>query len=167
MLGKLGMVCLNLHTSLMPELDFSQYEGREQAYVKHCLLEKYLPEWAYKTGSQWDGLVYIDGFAGPWGVRSEDLADSSFGVAVKALDRVARTLNEHRGKSIQVQCVLVEQNESALSQLREDKKAEAQALIFSLLSSLSAKRKEGRKTIRFLPSCFPDSSGLREHLTSP
>ena len=103
----------------MPELDFTQYEGREQAYVKHCLLEKYLPEWAYKTGSQWDGLVYIDGFAGPWGVRSEDLADSSFGVAVKALDRVARTLNERRGKSIQVQCVLVEQNESALSQLRE------------------------------------------------
>ncbi len=32
----------------MPKVDLSNYEGREQAYIKHCLLETYLPEWAYK-----------------------------------------------------------------------------------------------------------------------
>ena len=36
--------------SFMPKVDFSHYEGREQAYVKHCLLDEYLPDWAYKVG---------------------------------------------------------------------------------------------------------------------
>ncbi len=31
-----------------------------------ALLEEYLPEWAYKVGSTWDSLAYVDAFAGPW-----------------------------------------------------------------------------------------------------
>lgn len=69
----------------MPEVDLANYLGREQAYVKHCLLEDYLPDWAYKVGSAWDSLVYVDGFAGPWQTTHADYADSSFGVAIKAL----------------------------------------------------------------------------------
>jgi hypothetical protein len=53
----------------MPKVDLSNYEGREQAYVKHYLLEKYLSRWGYKTGSKWDPLVFVDGFAGPWGSK--------------------------------------------------------------------------------------------------
>jgi len=41
----------------MPKVDISQYQGREQAYVKHYLLEKYLPEWAYKVGTKWNSLA--------------------------------------------------------------------------------------------------------------
>ena len=37
----------------MPKVDLSHYKKREQAYVKHCLLEEYLPEWAYKVGTTW------------------------------------------------------------------------------------------------------------------
>lgn len=103
----------------MPKVDFAQYEGREQAYIKHCLLEEYLPEWGFKTASQWDSLVYVDGFAGPWGVRSPDLADSSFGIAVSALDRVAKGMQDLRGRQINVRCVLVEQDDEPLEKLRD------------------------------------------------
>ena len=55
------MRCRRGVRSLMPKIDFSAYEGgREQACIKHTLLEEYLPEWGYKVGSQWDSLVYFD-----------------------------------------------------------------------------------------------------------
>ena len=61
------------------------YIGREQAYVKHHLLEKYLSRWAYKIGSSWDLLVFVDGFAGPWGSRDKEFSDASFGIALRVL----------------------------------------------------------------------------------
>lgn len=54
----------------MPRVDLINYTGREQAYIKHCLLEEYLPELAYKVGSAWNELVYVDGFAGPWQAKA-------------------------------------------------------------------------------------------------
>jgi three-Cys-motif partner protein len=101
----------------MPKVDFSLYAGREQAYIKHCLLEEYLPEWGWKIGSQWDALVYVDGFAGPWNVRSPDFADSSFGIAVGALSRVASGLQDSRQRKVAVRCVCVEQDSDAFTKL--------------------------------------------------
>ena len=41
----------------MPKVDFQLYEGpREQAYVKHRLLEDYLAQLAYKVSDAWDYL---------------------------------------------------------------------------------------------------------------
>ena len=62
------------HAQFMPKVDLSNYEGgREQVYVKHYLLEKYLSSWGYIIGgSEWDSLVFIDGFAGPWGSRHKE-----------------------------------------------------------------------------------------------
>ena len=57
--------------------DLSAYAGREQAYVKRYLLEKYLAPLAYKVGSAWDSFVYIDGFSGPWQTTRPDYAGSS------------------------------------------------------------------------------------------
>lgn len=101
----------------MPKVDFSAYEGREQAYIKHCLLEEYLPDWGYKVGSQWDSLVYVDGFAGPWETTSPNHDDSSFGVAISALKRVADGLYENRGRHLNVRCILVEQHKGAAAKL--------------------------------------------------
>jgi three-Cys-motif partner protein len=102
----------------MPKVDFSAYEGREQAYIKHCLLEEYLPDWGYKVGSQWDSLVYVDGFAGPWETKSPGHEDSSFGVAVSALSRVAEGLRLGRGRNLNVNCILVEQDKRAAEKLQ-------------------------------------------------
>jgi hypothetical protein len=46
----------------MPKVDLANYLQREQAYIKHCLLEQYLPELIYRVGKKWDSIIYIDGF---------------------------------------------------------------------------------------------------------
>jgi three-Cys-motif partner protein len=102
----------------MPKVDLTAYEGREQAYIKHCLLEEYLPVWGYKVGSQWDSLVYVDGFAGPWETTSPNYEDSSFGVAVSALSRVSEGLLLNRGRHLNFRCVLVEQDKRACVKLQ-------------------------------------------------
>ncbi len=102
----------------MPKVELSSYEGREQAYIKHCLLEEYLPEWGYKVGSKWDSLVYVDGFAGPWETTSPTYADSSFAVATTALYRVADGIRSAHGRDLNVRCVLVEHDKGAYEKLR-------------------------------------------------
>jgi hypothetical protein len=53
------------------------YQGREQAYVKHVFLERYLERLVHKTASRYDHLVYVDGFAGPWQSANEQFQDTS------------------------------------------------------------------------------------------
>lgn len=94
----------------MPKIDLAAYKGREQAFVKHSLLANYLPQWAMKIGSAWDGLVYIDGFAGPWGVQSPGMEDSSFGVATASLREAQQALKEKLSRSLPVKLLLVERS---------------------------------------------------------
>lgn len=106
----------------MPKLDFSHYEGgREQAYVKHSLLE---PELAYRVGRTWDSLAYVDGFAGPWQTHDPSHADSSFGIAIDALRRSQQGLRERHGRVLHIECVLVEQNRVAFTELEQFAKRE-------------------------------------------
>jgi three-Cys-motif partner protein len=94
----------------MAKLDRTNYEGgREQAYVKHYLLERYLSSWGYIIGgSTWDSLVFVDGFAGPWGAKHEQFADASFGIAVRALNEAIDGLFETRKIVVRGLCVFVE-----------------------------------------------------------
>jgi len=101
----------------MPVLDLSNYTGREQAYVKHCLLEKYLAPLAYKVGSAWDSIVYLDGFAGPWEVKHPDLADSSFGIAIETLKRAQVGLRE-KNLNVRMKAILVEHDQQAFAKLQ-------------------------------------------------
>jgi three-Cys-motif partner protein len=103
----------------MPKVDLSAYEDREQAYVKHCLLEEYLPTWGYKISSAWDTLVYVDGFAGPWKVTTPTFHDSSFGVAVDALKQVYLGQRDHWKRNVRVFSVLVADTKTKARQLRE------------------------------------------------
>jgi three-Cys-motif partner protein len=103
----------------MPKADLSAYAGREQAYVKHYLLEKYLAPLAYKVGSAWDSFVYIDGFSGPWQTTRPDYADSSFGVAVDTLRQVRDRLQEMRGRNLPIHIILVEQDKKAFAALQK------------------------------------------------
>jgi three-Cys-motif partner protein len=103
----------------MSKVDLTNYVGREQAYIKHCLLEDYLPDWAYKVGRKWDGLVYVDGFAGPWQTRQADYADSSFGIAIQTLRQCQSGLRETHGRALPMECILIEQNKKAFAQLKQ------------------------------------------------
>jgi len=42
------------------------YRGREQTYLKHFFLERYLERVAYVIGYSQPQFVYVDGFSGPW-----------------------------------------------------------------------------------------------------
>ncbi len=105
----------------MPKAEPSDYAGREQAYVKHYLLEKYLAPLTYKVGSAWDSVVYIDGFSGPWRTIRPDYADSSFGVAIETLRKVRLQLKEARGRDLPIHVILVEQDKRAFAVLRNSR----------------------------------------------
>jgi three-Cys-motif partner protein len=100
----------------MLKVDLSNYEGREQAFVKHYLLERYLPDWAYKVGSKWGSLVYVDGFAGPWGSKDPNHADTSFGIAVNALRNSQAGLSSKQ-VNLSVGSILVEKDKDAFQEL--------------------------------------------------
>ena len=101
----------------MSKVDLSAYAEREQAYVKHYLIEEYLPEWCYKVGTKWNSLVYIDGFAGPWKVTKDDLSDSSFAVAVKVLKGAILGLRGKLPRPIDAQSILVGKDAKAAEKL--------------------------------------------------
>ncbi len=102
----------------MPDIDLSDYEGREQAYVKHRLLQRYLPELVYKINTWRDALVFVDGFAGPWKTRDPQYADSSFGVAVQTLRECQEGLKA-KGRNFKVGLILVEKDPGQFKRLEQ------------------------------------------------
>ena len=97
-----------------PEL--SQYENREQAWVKHWLLTKYLEELFFKVGRHWKRIVYIDAFAGPWGTSTTDFSDTSFGRAVDVMRRCQLKLASQE-KHVQFEAHFFERDKKRAEQL--------------------------------------------------
>jgi three-Cys-motif partner protein len=92
------------------------YAGREQSYVKHVFLERYLEALIFKTASRYNHIVYVDGFAGPWQSASEQFEDTSFGIALNALTRAKETWKKS-GRVVNMTALLVEQNTAAHARL--------------------------------------------------
>lgn len=92
------------------------YEGREQAYVKHLLLDNYLQSLVHKTASTYKHIVFVDGFAGPWQSGAEDYKDTSFGVALRVLTDAKASWAKH-GRNVTMTALLVERSRQAYSQL--------------------------------------------------
>jgi three-Cys-motif partner protein len=92
------------------------YAGREQAYVKHVFLERYLESLVFKTASTFDHVVYVDGYAGPWQSASERFEDTSFGIALNALRR-AKEAWKRNGRAVKMTALLVERDPTAYARL--------------------------------------------------
>ena len=75
------------------------YEGREQSLVKHLILRRYLRRFAFIIGSHWSSITYVDCFSGPWRSRSDQFADTSFGIAIHELRRRTRCPARKAGKA--------------------------------------------------------------------
>lgn len=73
--------------------DSELYLGREQTLVKHLILRKYLERFAHIVGTHWEVITYVDCFSGPWNVRSKQLKDSSFAIALEELRKARQTLS--------------------------------------------------------------------------
>lgn len=88
-------------------VSIEDYKGREQAYVKHVLLEQYLQALVHKTASVYPHIVYVDGFAGPWQSANENHEDTSFGIALRAL-RTAKAAWKGIGRNVKMTAILIE-----------------------------------------------------------
>lgn len=83
------------------------YRGREQTYLKHFFLEKYLERVAYNICSFKDEFDFVDGFAGPWRSGDHELSDTSFRIATEALQRVKSAYLERRARQIRMHAIFV------------------------------------------------------------
>lgn len=92
------------------------YRGREQTYLKHFFLEKYLERVAFNIGWANPEFVYIDGFSGPWRSEDEAFEDTSFMIAIRQLRKVRDALAE-KGRTPKIRCIFVESDAKAFSEL--------------------------------------------------
>lgn len=94
------------------------YRKREQTYLKHFFLERYLERVAYVIGNRHPAFVYVDGFSGPWQSQDERFEDTSFVIAIKKLKDVRDGLAK-AGKHPRIRCLFIEKDETAFKALSE------------------------------------------------
>jgi three-Cys-motif partner protein len=77
------------------------YDGREQAFIKHRLLESYLQKLVLILGANRTARIagrveicYVDCFAGPWGDPSPDLTGTSIAISLHTLEACRQRLAE-------------------------------------------------------------------------
>jgi three-Cys-motif partner protein len=108
------------HLTLLRRNDMvalQDYIGREQSYVKHTFLERYLETLVHKTASKYPHIVYVDGFAGPWQSANEQFQDTSFGIALTALRSAKTSWKEKR--DVRMSAFLVERDPEAYKKLAQ------------------------------------------------
>ena len=94
------------------------YQGREQTYLKHFFLERYLERVAYIIGYSSDEFTYVDGFSGPWKSEDEQFEDTSFMIALQKLQNVKENLAK-AGKYLQIRCLFNEKDPNAYRELEQ------------------------------------------------
>lgn len=94
------------------------YRDREQTYVKHVILQKYLERFAHIIGSWADTITYVDGFSGPWQTRSQDFRDTSFGIAIEELRKARQHLLDALNKQVLLRCFFVETGPESFRKLQ-------------------------------------------------
>lgn len=100
-----------------------EYEGREQSFLKHSVLRKYLIEWGIKVGSASRGgntitLWHVDCFSGPWTSQADNLEDTSIRIGLGALEAAADVWRKG-GSRIETRALFVEKNPKAFAELRD------------------------------------------------
>lgn len=92
------------------------YRGREQALIKHTLLETYLYKLFMILGQHVPTIAYVDCFAGPWQESSEDLSDTSIGRALTTMKNCMESLHG-MGHPVRFRALFVEKDGQAYQRL--------------------------------------------------
>jgi three-Cys-motif partner protein len=102
-------------------VDRQHYDGREQSYIKHCFLTKYLQAAAYKTlQGRSPTFNFVDAFAGPWKTSDEsNYSDASFEQALNTLEAVRADLGRQGLAGLKIRFCLCEKRPEAVEKLRE------------------------------------------------
>ncbi len=170
----------------MNPTDDELYFRREQSQIKHVVLEKYLERFAIIVGQWAEGIIYVDGFSGPWNSVSGDFRDSSFAIALGQLRSARDTVRASFGKDLRIKCIFLERDPTAFAQLeayageqkdveitalnRDFKSAERKALQLAEAVRADAKRR-ARESFSGQPEFFGGTdvperahlSALQEH----
>ena len=101
--------------------DLELYRDREQSFIKHQFLTKYLQAAAYKTlQGHSQTFNFVDAFAGPWKVSDEaKYSDASFDQAINTLEAVRADLGKNGIAGLKVRFCFCEQRPDAVARLRE------------------------------------------------
>jgi three-Cys-motif partner protein len=101
-------------------LKVEHYEGREQSYIKHLFLQKYLENAAYKLFQGRSPVFnFVDAFAGPW--RNTDTisqSDTSFALALTTLENVRRILEGIGRRDLKVRFRFCERSPASFARLQ-------------------------------------------------
>jgi three-Cys-motif partner protein len=96
----------------------ASYHGREQAFVKHRLLETYLQRLFMIIGLHQRSIRYVDCFSGPWQEDSADLSDTSIGIALKIIRKSREGLRK-RGRDVTFHALFIEKDKNAFQKLHD------------------------------------------------
>ena len=97
----------------------SPYVAREQASVKHFLLESYLERLIMITARKfYSRIAYIDAFAGPWKSGKSDLSDTSFARAIEVMENCRSELERKFQRSVTFRALFVERDTTRFAQLK-------------------------------------------------
>ncbi|SOZ39870.1 three-Cys-motif partner protein TcmP [Cupriavidus neocaledonicus] len=97
------------------------YHTREQALVKHSLLQSYLEKLLLIMGAASQSrsgveLCYVDCFAGPWQDDSEAMESTSIAISLRTLEACRQKL-EKNGHRVKMRALYIEQDASAYARL--------------------------------------------------
>lgn len=106
---------------MQPQIE--HYGRREQSYIKHIFLNKYLEAAAFKLLQPRRGAPvfnFVDAFAGPWRVSdSDDFLDASFSQALTTLETVRQQLTKMGRARLRVRYRFCERNPESFVKLRQ------------------------------------------------
>jgi len=94
------------------------YKDREQTYLKHLFLERYLETVAYHIGYSHREFVFVDCFSGPWRAAHEELGDTSIRIALDRLNSVRNRLAELK-RYPTIRAIFVEKSPIAFASLQK------------------------------------------------
>ena len=97
------------------------YDGREQAWIKHQLLEAYLEKLLHIIGlsskrDQKVEICYVDCFAGPWGDDTEHMQGTSIAISLRTMAKCKHMLQK-LGAQVTMRALYIELDPHAYSRL--------------------------------------------------
>ena len=98
--------------------DPAYYRRKEQTYLKHYFLERYLETVAFHIAYTHHEFVYVDCFSGPWRSDDEELADTSIRIALDKLNYVHDVLAA-RERTAKIRAIFIEKDGKAFQALQK------------------------------------------------
>ena len=92
------------------------YKDREQTFVKHTVLKRYLKRLFMIKGQFEPVICYIDCFAGPWQTDRENMNDTSIAISLSIMDECRAALAK-MNKNIKFRALYIEKDPKAYERL--------------------------------------------------